>query len=45
MVTQNNLHTKSINLKPLISFHDVQQVLNGLQETYFLKTFANPFKR
>lgn len=45
MVTQSIFHVKSMNLKPLILFHEVQQVLNDLQETYVLQTFANAFRR
>lgn len=44
MVTWNNLHMKSMNLKLLISFQDVQQLPNVLLETYLLEIFANAFK-
>lgn len=39
MVTWNNLHIKSMNLKLLISFQDVQKLPNVL-----LEIFANAFK-
>lgn len=39
MVTWNNLHMKSMNLKLLISFQDAQQLPNVL-----LEIFENAFK-